>query len=205
MRRPSPDQIPDSLVRLLLEAAIAAPNGANRQCWGFIVVRDPDLKAAIQAYYSRALRKVAQPIYDNPVLPPGVTAARFKRQLEAVVHLTEHFHEAPVWIVACYDAGWRRTDRFDGDSIYPAVQNILLAARALGLGATLTTRHRAYRREVDRLLNLPRGQHAHAIIPIGYPTAPFGVVRRGPLQNVVHLDRWGTPWPGLEPQPTIRG
>jgi nitroreductase len=105
--------------------------------------------------------------------------------------LTEHYHEAPVWIVACQDDGEEPPNRASGASIYPAVQNMLLAARALGLGTTLTTRHLLHEREVEAILGLPHGVHSYAILPIGYPMGNFGPVRRGPLTDIVFLDRWG--------------
>ena len=78
-----------------------------------------------------------------------------------------------------------------GASIYPAVQNILLAARALGLGATLTNRHLLYEKEVDEILGLPKDARTFAIIPIGYPLGNFGPVSRAPIDDVTFLDRWG--------------
>jgi nitroreductase len=82
-------------------------------------------------------------------------------------------------------------DRALGASIYPAVQNMLLAARALGLGSTLTSRHLMHAKEVEEILGLPPGVYSYAILPIGYPMGNFGPVRRGPLSDVVFLDRWG--------------
>ena len=84
--------------------------------------------------------------------------------------------------------------RWAGASIYPAVQNMLLAARALGLGATLTSRHLRHEKEVEAILGLPPGVHSYAILPIGYPMGNFGPVRRGPLSDVVFQDRWGQPY-----------
>ncbi|MGC1679470.1 MAG: nitroreductase family protein, partial [Candidatus Binataceae bacterium] len=78
---------------------------------------------------------------------------------------------------------------------YPAVQNILLAARALGLGATLTTRHLLYEREVDKILALPETAKTFAIIPIGYPIGHFGPVSRAPAEQVTFLNRWGGKYP----------
>ena len=106
-----------------------------------------------------------------------MTGSQYERQLKGVEHLTEHFHEAPVWIVACIDHGGRPGPA-TGASMYPAVQNILLAARALGLGATLTTRHTMYAAEVDAILGLPENVTALAIVPIGYPDRGFSRVRR---------------------------
>ena len=81
--------------------------------------------------------------------------------------------------------------RGSGASIYPAVQNMLLAARALGLGATLTTRHLLYEKEAEAALGLPPGVHSYAILPIGYPMGKFGPVGRGPLKEIVFQDQWG--------------
>ena len=119
------------------------------------------------------------------------------RQADAAEYLTDHFHEVPVWIVPCIDHGTQKPNRQAGASIYPAVQNMLLAARALGLGATLTTRHLMYEKETEAALGLPPGVHSYAIIPIGYPQGHFGPVKRGPLAEIVFADRWGAAYPGL--------
>src|SRR2546426_6146758 len=198
MRRLKPDPIPDPLVHEVLRAGVAAPSGGNRQNWRFLVIKDPVVKRRVQHYYQKALDQVIAPQYRSSAPPPGVTREQYDRQLDAVSYLTEHFHEAPVWIVACLEEGDRPLTRGSGASIYPAVQNMLLAARALGLGATLTTRHLFYESEVEQILGLPRGVHSYAIVPLGYPMGRFGPVRRGPLGDVVHLDRWGKPYPGLE-------
>ena len=109
-------------------------------------------------------------------------------------YLTEHYHEAPVWIVACIDEGPNPPPRWAGASIYPAVQNMLLAARALGLGSTLTTRHLQFEKETDGALGLPPGVRSYAILPIGYPMGNFGPVGRGKLADFVYQDRWGQPY-----------
>src|SRR5207248_4654875 len=84
--------------------------------------------------------------------------------------------------------------RTSGSSIYPAVQNMLLAARALGLGATLTTMYLNFEKEAEAALGLPSDVHSYALIPIGYPMGRFGPVRRVPLADVVYGDRWGQPY-----------
>ncbi len=195
MRWLRPDPVPPELVRTILEAAVAAPNGGNRQTWGFIVVTDPTVKQDIQQYYAKAFAAASQ-MYQSSPPPPGMTGSQYERQHKGVQHLTEHFHEAPVWIVACIDHGGRPGPA-TGASIYPAVQNILLAARALGLGATLTTRHTMYAAEVDAILGLPEHVTALAIVPIGYPDRGFSRVRRGPIEDVVYQDRWGAPYTDL--------
>ncbi len=135
--------------------------------------------------------EVMGPQYRTAAPPPGVTKDAYLRQMAAVEYLTDHFHEAPVWIVACLDHGTGTPNRGSGASIYPAVQNMLLTARALGLGATLTTRHLMYEKETEAALGLPPGVHSYAILPIGYPMGKFGPVGRGrPLAEIVFQDRW---------------
>jgi nitroreductase len=198
MRRLKPDPVPDELIRKILEAGVAAPSGGNRQHWRFLVIKDRAIKQQVQQYYQRALDEVVGPRYRSSEPPPGVTRAQYDRQLAAVTYLTEHFHEAPVWIVSCLDEGRQTPTRGSGASIYPAVQNMLLAARALGLGSTLTTRHLQYEKEVEAILGLPQGVHSYAILPIGYPMGRFGSVGRAPLAKIVYQDRWEQPYPGLQ-------
>jgi nitroreductase len=193
MRRLKPDPVPDELIRRILEAGICAANGGNTQRWRFLVVKDPAIKQAVQVFYKRAFDKVVGPRYAKSPPPPGVTAERYARQHAAVEYLTEHYHEAPVWIVACIE-DQAPPNRWSGASIYPAVQNMLLAARALGLGSTLTTRHLLYEKEAEAALGLPEGVHSYAILPIGYPMGRFGPVGRGALADFVYQDRWGEPY-----------
>jgi len=101
-----------------------------------------------------------------------------------------------VWIVACLEDG-ENPGRTAGSSIYPAVQNMLLATRALGLGTTLTTRHTGYGKEVDAIFGLPSGVHSYAILPIGWPMGRFGPLGRGPLKDVVYQDQWDKPYQAL--------
>jgi nitroreductase len=194
MRRLKADPVPDTLIRTILEAGVCAPNGGNTQRWRFLVIKDTKIKRQVQVFYKRAFDEVIGPRYLNSTPPPGVTKERYLRQHAAVQHLTDHFHEAPVWIVACLDEGQVPPTRWSGASIYPAVQNMLLAARALGLGATLTTRHLLYEKETEAALGLPPGVHSYAILPIGYPEGTFGPVGRGALADVVYAERWGQPY-----------
>jgi nitroreductase len=197
MRRLKPDPVPDELIQKILQAGVCAPNGANLQTWRFLVVKDPKIKQAVQVFYKRAFDEVMGPQYRTVAPPTGVSKEAYLRQLAAVEYLTDHFHEAPVWIVACVDHGKGTPNRYSGASIYPAVQNMLLAARALGLGATLTTRHLMHEKESEAALGLPAGVHSYAIIPIGYPMGKFGPVGRGPLGDIVFADRWGERYPGV--------
>lgn len=193
MRRLKPDPVPDDLLRQVLQAGAYAANSSNAQAWRFLVVRDPEIKRAVQVWFKKAFeeRVAAHYLHGDP--PPGVSREKYLRQYDAVAYLTEHFHEAPVWIVPCLDTGGTPPNHWSGASIYPAVQNMLLAARALGLGATLTTRHLVHEAESEAALGLPAGVRSYAIIPLGYPMGNFGPVRRRPVEEIVFADRWGQP------------
>ncbi|MFN0029533.1 MAG: nitroreductase family protein [Acidimicrobiales bacterium] len=193
MRRLKGDPVPEELIRRVLEAGVCAANGANRQTWRFLVVKDRSVKETVQRLYQRAFDEVIGPMYATSPPPPGVHPERYAAQHRAVAYLTEHFADAPVWIVACLEET-ARPGRGSGASIYPAVQNMLLAARALGLGATLTTRHLLHGEEADAAFGLPEGVRSYAIVPIGWPLGRFGPVGRRPLEEVVFGDRWGEPY-----------
>lgn len=196
MRRLKPDPVPDELIKKILEAGTAAANGGNFQTWRFLVVKDIEIKKKVQVWYKKAFDEVIGPRYATSAPPPGVSGDKYKRQHGAVEYLTEHYHEAPVWIVACLVDG-EKPGRGQGASIYPAVQNMLLAIRALGLGSTLTTRHMMFAKEADEALGLPPGVHSYAILPIGYPMGKFGPVGRGKLSDFVYLDKWEQPYPAV--------
>jgi nitroreductase len=196
MRRLKPDPVPDELVAKILRAGISAPSGGNTQKWRFLVIKDRAIKQGVQVIYKRAFDEWIGPRYLSSEPPPGVTKEQYLRQHAAVSYLTDHFHEAPVWIVACLEDG-PNPNRSAGASIYPAVQNMLLAARALGLGATLTTLYLSFEKEVEAILGLPADWHSYALLPIGYPLGRFGPVRRVPLKEIVYADRWGKADPNL--------
>lgn len=189
MRRLKTDPVPDALIRKILEAGVSAPSGGNMQRWRFLVVKDPAVKREVGAYYTRAWNEIVGPRYRGGEPAPGTSRERFQRMLAAAEHLAAHIHEAPVWIVPCMEGA--APTRTSGSSIYPAVQNMLLAARALGLGATLTTLYLNFEREAEAALGLPPDVHSYALLPIGYPLGRLGPVRRVPLEEVVYADRWG--------------
>lgn len=192
MRRLKPDPVPAGLIRKILEAGTSAPSGGNMQRWRFLVIRDAEIKKTIGAYYKRTWDEVVSPRYRAGNPAPGTSPERFSRMLDAAQYLADHIHEAPVWVVPCMEGA--NPSRTAGSSIYPAVQNMLLAARALGLGATLTTLYLQFEKEVEAALDLPPDVHSYALIPIGYPMGRFGPVRRVPLADVVYGDRWGQPY-----------
>jgi nitroreductase len=189
MRRLKPDPVPDTLLRQVLEAGTCAANGGNMQSWRFLVVRDAAIKAAVAEWYRKAWHEVVGPRYRASSPADGTSPERFARMLTAAEYLADHLHEAPAWIVPCAPGA-----RTAGSSVFPAVQNILLACRALGLGCTLTTLYLNFEKEAEAALGLPDDVHSYAILPIGYPTGNFGPVRRAPLESVVYQDRWGEPY-----------
>jgi nitroreductase len=189
LRRLKPDPVPNELIRKILEAGVCAPSGGNMQRWRFLVIRDPKVKETIGALYKRAWDEQVAPRYRSGEPAPGTSRVRFARMLAAAEHLANHIHEAPVWIVPCLEGA--TPTRTSGSSVYPAVQNMLLATRALGLGTTLTTLYLQFEKEAEAALGLPSGVHSYALLPIGYPMGRFGPVRRVPLADVVYKDRWG--------------
>ncbi|HYZ21395.1 MAG TPA: nitroreductase family protein [Rhodopila sp.] len=191
MRRLKPDPVPDALLSQVLEAGTCAPSGGNTQSWRFLVIRAPAIKQAAAAWYRKGWHETVGPRYRAGGASPGMSPEQFNRLLDAAEYLADHIHEAPAWIVPCW-AG----PRGSGASVFPAVQNMLLAARALGLGATLTTLYLLHEKEAEAAMGIPDGYHSYAILPIGFPRGKFGPVRRAPLAEVVYDDVWGRAWSG---------
>ena len=191
IRRLKTDPIPDAALRQIMDAAICAPSGGNRQGWSFLVVRDPAKRARLGELYREAWGELMKvPYYagaskEAPDSPAG-------KMLASARHLGEHVGEAPVLILACIalDSGVQPT-LTTGASIYPAVQNIMLAARALGIGSCITTIHRFRDAQVKELLGIPADVETAALIPLGYPLGKFGRPPRRPVREVAFADRWG--------------
>ena len=189
MRRLKPDPVPNELIRKILEAGVCAPSGGNMQRWRFLVIRDRKIKETVGALYKRAWNDRVAPRYRAGEPAPGMSREQFLRLLAAAEYMAAHIHEAPVWIVPSLEG--EAPMRWSGSSIYPAVQNMLLAARALGLGATLMTLHLVFEKEAEAAMGLPPNFHSYALLPIGYPMGRFGPVRRVALTDVVYEGRWG--------------
>src|SRR5436309_15692685 len=141
MRRLKPDPVPDALIRKIIQAGVCAPNGGNSQRWRFLVVKDARIKRQVQVYYKRAFDEVIGPRYLKSAPPPGVTREAYVRQHAAVEYLTDHFHEAPVWIVACIEEATAPRPGSAAAGIPPASTS-RWAAGAPGLGPTRRTPHR---------------------------------------------------------------
>ena len=187
MRRLKTDVIADADLWTLLETAIMAPSGGNRQPWNFIVVRDAGKKRKIGEWYLEAWNRAYGPAVRDAMLAHPDQARTFN----SADYLANHLAEVPVLVIATV-----RKDQFAigptlGASIYPAVQNLMLAARALGLGTTLTTLHKFHEEEVKQLLGIPEHVETMALIPIGVPRGRFGPASRMPVEKVVYWDGWG--------------
>ncbi len=186
MRRLKTDPVPDELIWKLLEAAIRAPSGGNRQPWNFLVIRDHETKAKIAEWYLDAWNKSYGPARDASTANPALA-----KTLASANHLAHHLADAPVLIMATIRSiGVGGV--LSGASIYPALQNLMLAARGLGLGTTLTTLHRAHESEVKQLLGIPDDVETMALIPVGWPRGKFGAGPRLPAAKVTYWDKWGS-------------
>jgi nitroreductase len=198
LRRFRPDPIPDDVLTELLEAAIRAPSGGNTQSWRFLVVGDPEVRRRIGALYKEAWDE-----YSPPSRLAAISDPRERRRVESAFHLGAHMgDEAPVLVVVCAPraqtssgaaTGSAAAARTAGASIYPAVQNLLLAARARGIGGCLTTIHLFREAQVKAALGIPDDVDTYALIPLGYPRDNFGPLRRRPAREVSYRDRWGEP------------
>ncbi len=192
MRRLKPDPVPESVIRQILDLAICAPSGGNRQGWSFVVVRDAAKRARLGELYRQAWGELLKlPYYAAASQAPPDSLAG--RMLASARHLSEHLGEAPVLVLACIalDPGVKPT-MTTGASIYPAVQNLMLAARSLGVGSCLTTIHKYRDAQVKELLGIPADVETAALIPLGYPLGKFGRPPRRSVTEVAHWDGWGS-------------
>jgi nitroreductase len=195
MRRLKRDPIPIDVLRAIMDAAIRAPSGSNQQGWSFVVVQDPHLRAELAKVYKPAIDALFQPggAYYDALHSDDPANARVKSMARSGLYLGEHLQDAPAIVIACIRTGGRPTNVVTGSSIYPAVQNLMLAARAFGIGSTLTTVHRQREDIVRELLGIPEGVETVALIPLGYPRGRWGIAQRRPLEDVVFGDRWKEP------------
>jgi nitroreductase len=188
MRRLRPDPIPLDVQARILDAAIRAPTEPDAR--RFLLVDDPDLRRRLGALYLA----VWEQYVDPSTIPP-----EFSRVFRSGDHLARHFAEVPLLLI-----GSER--RNTGSSVYPALQNAMLAARADGVGSTLTTFLGSRHDEVLEILGVPmdEGWRMLACVPLGYPSGRWGVAARRPAHDVTFRNRWDTP-PGFEvPEPLWR-
>lgn len=200
VRKLRPDPIPEDVLRRVFEAATWAPTGGNHQGWRIIAVRDPATRARLQALYKPHWDAYAPKYEQHMASMPPAEREKSARALTAATHLAEHLHEAPVIAVFCFnpdrmtitDAHLGRPSVVGGGSVYPAVQNLLLACRNEGLGCVLTTLLCMEEAHVKPLLGIPDGWYTCAFVPIGYPLGKgHGSISRRPVEEMVFAERFG--------------
>ena len=192
IRRLKPDPVDDALVLRCIELALKAPTGSNAQNWEFVVVKDPAVKAKLAR-----LNRIAWLAYGGIGRFMARRAGDDKglRIIDAVQWQADHFEEIPVIVVACLNAWVPPWPAIASSSlygsIYPSVQNLLLAARAAGLGAALITLPLWSKTLARWALGLPWNVTPVAVVPMGWPTGRYGPTTRRPVEKVVSLDRHG--------------
>jgi nitroreductase len=192
MRRLKPDPVPREIIMKVIEAATMSPSNSNRQPWIFVVVTDQDKKQVVARRYKEAwesfyLTRAKRHVMENtPDTPEG-------KSLRSATYLANHIGEAPVLIFACVK---RYTDqRREGQpmygSIYPAVQNLCLAARAYGLGTSITALHHTHGAEINQMIGVPATYMNEVLIPMGYPKGRWDRPARKPAADVTFFNNWG--------------
>lgn len=194
MRRLKPDPVPMEIIWKVLNAGVQAPSGQNTQPWKFVLVSDSQRKKWFAERYTKAIETRFN-------LNQGLTGRKQKpgRQLQALYYQMDHMHEAPYLLLVCGKCDWpfkvpqhQRIGEGPPNygAVYPCVQNILLACRALGLGAALTTMHQVFEEELHAYFEIPKDYGVVVTIPIGYPIGKFGPVTRTPAQEITFIDKW---------------
>jgi len=207
VRRFQQADVAPELIDFVLQHAIQAGSAKNRQPWRFVVVRDPRQRSRLGQWYRQGYQDILA--WSRTEAIRSDAAPDEGQQMAAAAQLAAHFEEVPAIIVVCYLPTRRNpADFFGGASIYPAVQNLLIAARAVGLGTTLTTLQAlggitpegdaagpvSIYAELRRILGIPNGVVPAALIPVGWPVGPFSVGKRTPVPEVAYRERWGQAW-----------
>jgi nitroreductase len=188
----SPEPIPDDVLWAVLDAAIRGPSGGNTQRWGWVVVTDQEVKDRVAAWYRENWEAAYGARREQILSAPAGSLGLTPRGFLGAEHLAHHIHEAPVWVFAVLLGAADATSPRVGSSIYGAVQQLCLAARAYGIGTSLTTLYGGHEEELRELLGLPADALSMALIPMGYPTqGRWAQPRRMPVDEVVHWNHWG--------------
>lgn len=200
VRRLRPDPIPEDVLNRVLTAATWAPTGGNHQGWRIVAVTDAEKKQALEDLYRPHWQNYVPGYEQHLASMPEEARRKSERALAAGTYLATHMHEVPVVAVFCFnpaqmtitDAALERPSVVGGGSVYPAVQNLLLAARNEGLGCVLTTLLCLEEEAVKPLLGIPDDWYTCAHVPIGYPVAGgHGPISRRPMESMVYFNSWG--------------
>ena len=195
MRRLKSDPVKKEVIEEILDAAICAPNALNTQPYKFIVLENPEEKAWFGKAYDGAMK-----LRFTPILPDESDTSKNARNLRTAMEFGKTMKDVPILLIVCGKRDWPFSvdakDRIglappSPGSVYPCVQNILLACRAKGLGASLTTMHQMFESELCQRLDIPEEYGIVAVIPIGYPKGNFGPVSRLPSSMLTFFDKWG--------------
>ena len=192
VRRYRDEPVDDDVLRRCLEAATWAPSGSNRQAWRFVVLRSPEARALLGPAYRRGWADMAGG-YGVEKIDPDDNSPR-ARMGRTMQHFVNNFEEVPAYVLFCVAQRERELLLSDGASIYPAVQNFLLAARAQGLGAVMTTWYLYCEDELRALVGVPDDWLIAGLVTVGWPVGSHGPVRRRPLDEVAARDHWETPF-----------
>ena len=185
IRRLRPEPVPPGLLRKVCEAGTFAPSGGNRQPWTFVAVTEPERRAWVAERYRAAFDDYIAPA-RKAAEAPDFPAAR-RRNIESAAGVSDHLHEVPVHL---FVAGRLRRGDPQFQSVFPAIQNVLLACRAVGLGACLTMLHLAHGRQIDDYLGLAEDNPSCALIAVGWPAVAYRRPVRKPVDEVLHFERY---------------
>jgi nitroreductase len=215
MRRLKPDPVPVGLLERLVQAAVWAPSGSNLQAYRYVVVTDREVIGRLAPLWERCVNAYLATAGKNT--PSTMDDPGYRKMVAAIEYQRDHFAQTPALVIPCYRypmprptlAGLRAmraalgtkatlrlaTNRLFGviaesSSIYPGVQNLLLAARALGLGAVITVWHLMLEPDFKEVLGIPKDVHTYAVIPVGYPVGRFGPVSRIPAAEITRHNHW---------------
>ena len=176
--------VPRDVILECLRLATQAPSGSNRQLWRWLVIEDPEVRAALGELY----RMPPPPgLYPQPV----VSATQAARMRDSTSYLRDHLHEVPVLVVPCTEdsggaAGWQ-------PSMYPAVWSFMLALRSRGLGSCITTNHLNHAQDAAEILGIPDGYVQACLLPVAYFTGDdFRPATRRPVEEVTYWNHWGS-------------
>lgn len=184
VRRLKRDPVPQELLERVVYAATRAPSPGNSQGWDFVIVRDGALKKKIRDAIAPAIEAMFASISPE---------SKMNRMLDDAKYLVRSLHEVPALIFVCGPVCYppqAPQESFVWSALYPATQNLLVAARSLGLGTTMTTFQMVAEKEIRELLGMPHDIKFAAMVPIGWPDRPFERVKRKPMRNVLHWDKW---------------
>ena len=197
LRRFKEDPVSDAVLFQLLDSAIRAPSGQNAQDWRFLAIRDRNIMAQMHEWAQIPWLRYSERYVADPALLDELPRSQ-RLSLRSVEHLVHNFAKVPLVILVMGMKGRHSTP---GGSTFPAVQNLLLTARALGLSGSVFNFPLSREDELRALLKIPENNQIYCVLPIGYPTDKVGPVKRKPVRVVAYVETYGNTWAYAEQQP----